>query len=136
MATGISDGLGLGANARCALITRGLVEITRLGIALGGKKETFSGLAGMGDLILTCTDDQSRNRRFGLALGKGMAVDDAFNQVGQVVEGRQNATLVNALAKKHGISVPIIDQVCAVVEGRISAQEAASNLLKRDLKEE
>lgn len=136
VAAGMCDGLGLGANARCALITRGLAGMMRLGIKLGGKPETFSGLAGMGDLILTCTDNLSRNRRFGLALGQGVSVEKAYQQVGQVVEGKQNALLIKELAGKHNVDLPIIDQVCLVVESKLGVKQAASALLQRDLRAE
>lgn len=107
IATGISDGMGFGANARCALITRGLAEMTRLGLALGGHTDTFTGLSGVGDLVLTCTDDQSRNRRFGLAVGKGKNPTDAEKAIGQVVEGKRNAEVVVRLAHKHHVDIPI-----------------------------
>lgn len=136
VAAGISDGLGLGANARCALITRGLAEITRLGVAMGGRAETFSGLAGLGDLVLTCTDDLSRNRRFGLALGRGNSVTDALALVGQVVEGNKNAQLVHAMATHVGVSMPIVEQVCAVVTGSVTAEQAVCALLERKLGQE
>lgn len=136
IAAGISDGLGFGANARSALITRALAEITRLGVALGGQQETFYGLAGLGDLVLTCTDDQSRNRRYGLALGKGLSSDEALKQIGQVVEGLQNAFLVKALATKNNIAMPVVEQVCAVIEQKIAPRDAVHNLLARELRSE
>lgn len=136
VATGISDGLGYGANARSALITRGLAEMTRLGLALGGKKETFMGLAGVGDLVLTCTDDQSRNRRFGCAIGKGQNIDDAEKSIGQVVEGKLNAFLVLALAHQYRVEMPIIEQVCAVLSGEISPFESVERLFAREQRPE
>ncbi|NNM59226.1 MAG: NAD(P)-dependent glycerol-3-phosphate dehydrogenase [Legionellales bacterium] len=131
IATGISDGLGFGANARSALITRGLTELLRLGLALGAKTETLMGLAGLGDLVLTCTDDKSRNRRFGLALGRGETPEAAIAQIGQVVEGRAAADYVYHLAKRHGIEMPITEQVYRVLLGTYSAEEAVTILLSR-----
>ncbi|MBS0358045.1 MAG: NAD(P)-dependent glycerol-3-phosphate dehydrogenase, partial [Proteobacteria bacterium] len=136
IAVGISDGLQLGANARCALITRGLAEMTRLGLALGAQSETFMGLAGLGDLVLTTTDDQSRNRRMGLALGKNYSVEEATKQIGQVVEGIHNAISVYELAKKQNIEMPIVEQVYRVVRGEISSKDAAEVLLSRDPRSE
>ncbi len=136
VATGISDGLGYGANARSALITRGLSELIRLGTAMGGQLETFIGLAGVGDLILTCTDNQSRNRRFGYALGKGETIENAERGVGQVVEGKTNAFIVQALAKKHLVEMPITDQVCDVLHSKITAFEAVEKLFAREQKKE
>ena len=136
IATGISDGMGFGANARCALITRGLYEMQRLGIALGASGETFMGLAGVGDLVLTCTDDQSRNRRFGLALGRGEKKSQAVSGINQVIEGKRNAELVIELAKKYHVDMPICEMVWYVVEEKMTPQEAMQSLLSRDLKEE
>lgn len=134
VAAGISDGLGYGANARCALITRALAEMSRLGIAMGGKMETFVGLSGLGDLVLTCTGSQSRNWRFGYALGQGHPIDQAEREVGQVVEGRQNAPIVARRAQTLGIEMPIIEQVCQVVQGQVSASDAVQALLMRSVK--
>lgn len=136
IAAGISDGLGYGANARCALITRALAEMSRLGMALGGKMETFMGLAGLGDLVLTCTGSQSRNWRFGYALGQGQPIDTAERDVGQVVEGKQNAIIVAKRAQELGIEMPILEQVSNVVQGQITAAEAVQALLMRSLKSE
>lgn len=136
IATGISDGMGFGTNARCALITRGLAEITRLGLALGGHQETFTGLAGLGDLVLTCTDDQSRNRRFGIALGKGKKPNDAEREIGQVVEGKRNAELVVQLAKKHHVEMPISEAVWDVIKGELTPMDAMKQLLSREPKPE
>lgn len=122
IATGMSDGLEFGTNTRSALITLGLAEITRLGIALGGKAETFVGLSGMGDLILTCSDNQSRNRRLGLALGKGQDIQSAEKEIGQVVEGKRNAELVAILAAKHKIAMPICATVWRILQGQVSAR--------------
>jgi glycerol-3-phosphate dehydrogenase (NAD(P)+) len=129
IATGISDGMELGSNARSALITHGLSEIIRLGIALGGKLETFIGLAGLGDLILTCSDNQSRNRRLGLAVGKGCDIQEAEREIGQVVEGKRNAELVANLALRHGIDMPICQGVWQILQGQLSAKEAIDLLL-------
>ena len=134
IACGLSDGLHYGANAKAALITRGLEEMTRLGLKLGAHKETFQGLAGMGDLILTCTDNQSRNRRFGVYLGTGMSLSDAERKVGQVVEGKSNAAQIHALAKKMHIELPICSEVFAVLQQQKSGHEAAKTLLMRPLK--
>lgn len=129
IATGMTDGMEYGANTRCALITQGLEEITRLGVALGAKPETFAGLSGMGDLILTCTDNQSRNRRLGLALGKGQKVDEAEKQIGQVVEGKRNAELVATLAERHQVKMPVCRMVWQVLQGAMSAKEGMMQLL-------
>ena len=136
IAAGIADGLGYGANTRSALITRGLAEMMRLGVALGGKPETFMGLAGLGDLVLTCTDNQSRNRRFGLALGQGQNAEQALVEIDQVVEGIQTANEIRALAEKHQVEMPITDHVFRVLHDGMSAREAVASLLNRDLKPE
>jgi glycerol-3-phosphate dehydrogenase (NAD(P)+) len=136
IAAGIADGLGFGANARAALVTRALAEMMRLGEACGGRRETFMGLAGVGDLVLTCTDDQSRNRRFGLALGGGRSMDQALAEIGQVVEGVRSAREVHRLAVRHGVDTPIVEQVYAVLyEGR-RPQDAVRQLLQREQKPE
>jgi glycerol-3-phosphate dehydrogenase (NAD(P)+) len=136
IATGISDGMGYGANTRIALITRGLAEMTRLGLALGAREQTFMGLAALGDLVLTCTDDQSRNRRFGLLLAKGLPSAEAQREIGQVVEGVKAAQAVRAVAARHGVEMPITDQVYAVLyEGR-DVREAVRTLMGRGLKRE
>ncbi|QOL26518.1 NAD(P)H-dependent glycerol-3-phosphate dehydrogenase [Thalassotalea sp. LPB0316] len=136
IAAGIADGIGFGANARTALITRGLVEMTRLGEKLGAQPTTFMGMAGLGDLVLTCTDNQSRNRRFGLALGQGQDVDSAQKEIGQVVEGYRNTKEVNMLAQRLGVEMPIVEQVYQVLYENKSAQEAAQELLARTPKVE
>ncbi len=136
IAAGISDGLGFGANARAALITRGLSEVMRLGVALGGRRETFMGLTGLGDLVLTCTDDQSRNRRFGLALGKGAGVAEAQASIDQVVEGIHAAREGVRLARRLGIEMPITEQVENVIEGRCTPRQAVGRLLHREIKPE
>ena len=131
IAVGIADGLGLGANTRAGVITRGLAEIMRLGEAMGGRRETFMGLAGLGDLELTCTDDQSRNRRFGLALAKGKSVQQALADIRQVVEGARAAPEVQRLARKHGVDMPISEQVVRVLAGEITPVDAVRNLATR-----
>lgn len=136
IACGISDGLGYGANAKAALITRGLAEMSRLGLALGAKQDTFLGLAGVGDLVLTCTDDQSRNRRFGLLLGQYKSINDAEQQIGQVVEGKHNAAQVCALAQQQQIEMPICEQINALLLNQINAREAVNNLMSRPAREE
>lgn len=136
IAAGISDGLGFGANARAALITRGLAEMFRLGVAMGGQQETFMGLAGLGDLVLTCTDDQSRNRRFGLALAAGKSVEQAKRDIDQVVEGIQTAKVVMQLAVRHGVEMPITEQVHAVLYADIDARDAVQALFAREQKAE
>lgn len=133
---GMCDGLGFGANARTALITRGLAEITRLGLALGGKLETFYGMAGLGDLILTCTDNQSRNRRFGLALGQGKSPAQAQAEIGQVVEAASNAEEVVLLARKLGIEMPISEQIYRILHEGIDPRVAAKELLMREMRDE
>ncbi|MGB0216494.1 MAG: NAD(P)H-dependent glycerol-3-phosphate dehydrogenase [Alteromonas oceani] len=133
---GLADGLGFGANARTALITRGLAELTRLGVKAGAQPETFMGMAGLGDLVLTCTDNQSRNRRFGLALGKGTSVDNAMEEIGQVVEGYRNTEEVVILARKLDVEMPICEQIYAVLYEGKSPKDAALALLGRELKSE
>jgi len=136
IAAGIADGLGFGANARAALVTRGLAEVTRLGVALGGEPETFTGLAGLGDLVLTCTDDQSRNRRFGLALAAGHGVADAQAAVGQVVEGVRNTREAVRLARRAGVEMPIAEQVEQVLFHGLAPEAAVRALLARRLRRE
>jgi len=133
---GIADGIGFGANARTALITRGLAEMIRLGTALNAEPATFMGMAGLGDLVLTCTDNQSRNRRFGLALGQGAGVEQAMTDIGQVVEGYRNTKEVYMLAERMGVEMPIVEQVYQVLYQGKAAQLAAADLLSRDQKQE
>lgn len=133
---GISDGLGFGANTRIALITRGLVEMTRLGVALGAQRETFMGLAGLGDLVLTCTDNQSRNRRFGLALAAGESVSAAQKTIGQVVEGVLAARAVREVAQRANVEMPICEQLYRVVHEGVPPKEAVKELMSRALKPE
>jgi glycerol-3-phosphate dehydrogenase (NAD(P)+) len=129
---GLSDGLGFGSNARTALITRGLTELTRLGVEMGAKQSTFMGMSGLGDLVLTCTDNQSRNRRFGLALGNGLGIEKAMKEIGQVVEGYRNTKEVYILSKRMGVEMPICEQVYEVLYNHKPAKEAALTLLGRD----
>lgn len=136
IAAGIADGIGFGANTRAALVTRGIAEIIRLNTALGGQQETLMGLAGLGDLILTCTDDQSRNRRFGLALGQGKSREQAMQAIGQEVEGISAAKETYMLAKKHGIDMPITEQTYRVLYEGLAPLSAVQNLLQRDQKSE
>lgn len=136
IAAGISDGLGYGANARSALMTRSLVEIMRLGIAMGGRQETFMGLAGLGDLILTCTDDQSRNRRFGLALARGSDLESAKRDIGQAIEGVVTSAVVCELARQHQVEMPITQQVDNILQSRCTPAEAVQALLAREAKTE
>ena len=131
IAAGIADGLGFGSNTRAALIARGLSELSRLGEAAGGRAATFMGLAGLGDLVLTSTDDQSRNRRLGLALARGATVRDAAASFGQVVEGIETSAQVMSLAQRFGVEMPICEQVRAVVTGVSTAGEAVQTLLAR-----
>jgi len=136
IAAGMSDGLGFGANTRVALINRGLVEMTRLGIALGAKQETFMGLACMGDLVLTCTDNLSRNRRMGLALASGMSIEGAKKEIQQVVEGVLAAEAVKEVADKLNIEMPICQQIYQILYAGTSPREAVETLMGRELKSE
>jgi glycerol-3-phosphate dehydrogenase (NAD(P)+) len=136
IATGIADGLGLGLNARAALITRGLAEMSRLGVTLGGRAETFTGLTGLGDLILTATGDLSRNRTVGLQLATGRTLDDILGGLGHVAEGVRCAQAVLAIARAHAIEMPITQAVCAVLFDGVAPRDAVSALLRRDSKAE
>jgi glycerol-3-phosphate dehydrogenase (NAD(P)+) len=131
IAVGVADGLGLGSNTRALLITRGMREIMRLGEAMGGQRETLMGLSGMGDLVLTCTDDQSRNRRLGKALGAGCDVSAAMAEIGQVVEGVRNAVEVQALAEKYAVDMPISRQVYRVLHEGVAVRQAFDELSAR-----
>ena len=133
---GLSDGLGFGANSRIALITRGLVEMTRLGVALGAQRETFMGLAGLGDLVLTCTDDQSRNRRFGLLLAQGKGSEAALHEIGQVVEGYVAARAVRAVAEREGVTMPICAGIHGVLYDGLAAKEVVRGLMMRPIRPE
>jgi glycerol-3-phosphate dehydrogenase (NAD(P)+) len=131
IAVGASDGLHYGANARSALITRGLAEIMRLGLAMGADRHTFMGLSGMGDLVLTCTDDQSRNRRLGLAIAQGKSIETAVKEIGQVVEGIHTVEQVIYLANKYQVEMPICQQVFRVLNGKVQLRDAVTELLSR-----
>ena len=136
IAAGICDGLALGHNARAALVTRGLAEIARLGTRMGGRPETFAGLTGLGDLVLTCTGDLSRNRQVGLGLARGDGLDDVLAGLGHVAEGVPSARATLALAQRHGVDMPICSAVHAVLFDRFPAREAVERLLARDPKSE
>jgi glycerol-3-phosphate dehydrogenase (NAD(P)+) len=133
---GISDGLGFGANTRVALITRGLAEMMRLGVALGAEKDTFMGLAGLGDLVLTCTDDQSRNRRLGLMLASGRPLAEAQTAIGQVVEGVPAARAVRDVARRAGVEMPITEQLYAVLYEAAPPRDAVAALMRLSVKSE
>lgn len=133
---GISDGMGFGANARTALITRGLAEISRLGESLGANPHTFMGMAGLGDLVLTCTDNQSRNRRFGLMLGQGKTAEVAIAEIGQVVEGFYNTKEAYLLAQKQGVEMPIVEQIYQMLFCGKHANDVVKALLGRERKGE
>ena len=136
IAAGICDGMQMGLNARAALLTRGLAEMTRLGLLMGGKAETLGGLSGVGDLILTCTGDLSRNRRLGLALGRGQSIADAVREIGQVVESIQTADEVMRQAEAHGVELPIASNVRDVLHGDITPAEGLKRLMAREQKAE
>src|SRR5262245_7819630 len=131
IATGCSDGLGYGSNSRVFLITRGLAELMRLGVALGAKRETLMGLAGLGDLVLTCTDDQSRNRRFGRALAAGKPVEQAISEIGKVVEGYHAAKAVHEVALQHGVDMPICRNVYEVLHEGVPIEQVVKGMLAR-----
>jgi glycerol-3-phosphate dehydrogenase (NAD(P)+) len=133
---GLSDGLGFGANSRIALITRGLLEMMRLGVSLGAQRETFMGLAGLGDLVLTCTDDQSRNRRFGLLLAGGRGAAAALAEIGQVVEGYVAARALRQVALREGVSMPICEGIHGVLYDALPADEVVRGLMMRPIKAE
>lgn len=136
IATGIVDGMGLGLNARAGLITRGMAEMSRLGQALGARAETFAGLAGLGDLILTATGDLSRNRQVGLELAKGKSLDQILKDLGHVAEGVRCATAVLALAKKSNVQMPIVEAVCQVLFSGMAPKDAVMKLMARDARSE
>lgn len=133
---GLSDGLGLGANTRVALITRGLAEMMRLGVALGARRETFMGLAGLGDLVLTCTDDQSRNRQLGLQIAAGRTVHEALTAIRQVVEGYPAARALHEVAARHGVEMPLSESVYGVLYRGVPPREAVRELMTRPIKSE
>lgn len=134
--TGIADGMGFGANTRVALITRGLAEMMRLGVKLGARRETFMGLAALGDLVLTCTDDQSRNRRLGLAVGRGSSLEDAQRNIGQVVEGVAAASAVRSVAQRIGVEMPICLEVYRVMHESRPVRTALQALMGREVRSE
>jgi glycerol-3-phosphate dehydrogenase (NAD(P)+) len=136
IATGIADGLGLGLNARAALVTRGLAEMTRLGVALGAKPETFMGLSGLGDLVLTATGDLSRNRRVGLLLAAGRPLQDILRELGHVAEGVYSATTVLDRAGACGVEMPIVEAVVDVLAGRLTPAQGVQRLMRRDARHE
>ncbi len=136
LSAGIADGLGYGDNTKAALITRGIAEITRLGVKMGGKKESFSGLTGIGDLIVTCASVHSRNRKAGYLMGQGKTMQEAMDEVKMVVEGVYSAKAAMALAKKYEVSMPIIEQVNAVLFENKNASEAVKELMLREGKSE
>ena len=136
IAAGVCDGLGLGHNSRGALITRGLAEISRLGVALGARSGTFMGLSGLGDLVLSCTGDLSRNRRVGLALARGEELEEIVRKLGSTAEGVKTTFAVYSLARAHGIETPIIDAVYSILKGSRTPLQAIHELMLRDLKEE
>jgi len=133
---GISDGLGYGSNSRVALITRGLAEITRIGVALGAHAQTFAGLSGMGDLVLTCSGDASRNRRVGLALGRGRSIADILGEMNQVAEGIKTAVVAKQLADKLGVEAPITDAMYAIIHAGVPVREVVQALLTRPTRSE
>lgn len=136
LCAGISDGLGYGDNAKAAIITRGIAEITRLGIAMGAKKDTFSGLSGIGDLIVTCTSMHSRNRRAGILIGKGKTPEEAREEVGMVVEGIKAAKAAHALSKKYNVEMPIANEAYKVLFENLPASACVKNLMERSMKNE
>ena len=136
IAAGMADGLGTGDNTRAAVITRGLAELTRLGVAMGGQPATFAGLAGMGDLLATCISTQSRNRHVGEQLGKGRSIDEIIAEMNMVAEGVKTARVVMELAEEYGVDMPIAAQVASVVGGTAPAENAYRGLLKRTVSSE
>ncbi len=136
LGAGISDGMGYGDNAKAAMMTRGIAEIARLGVKLGADIHTFSGLTGVGDLIVTCTSMHSRNRRCGIMIGKGMPPEEATKEVGMVVEGMFTTEAAYELAKREGVEMPITEGIYAVIKGKIQASEAVNSLMTREKKSE
>ncbi|MFV0517983.1 MAG: NAD(P)H-dependent glycerol-3-phosphate dehydrogenase [Aminipila sp.] len=136
LGAGISDGMGYGDNAKAAMMTRGITEITRLGVKLGADVHTFSGLTGIGDLIVTCTSMHSRNRRCGIMIGEGMSPKDAIEKVGMVVEGMFTTEAAYELAKREGVEMPITEGIYAVINDKIDARDAVNRLMSRDKKSE
>ena len=136
LAAGIADGMGYGDNAKAALITRGMVEIERLGVRMGGKPETFFGLTGIGDLIVTCASMHSRNRRAGILIGQGYTMEEAMKEVNMVVEGVYSAKSAMLLSRKYGVELPIIEQVNKMLFEGKNPKKAVSDLMLRDNKQE
>lgn len=136
LCAGISDGLGYGDNAKAAIITRGIAEISRLGVAIGAKKETFSGLSGIGDLVVTCTSMHSRNRRAGILIGQGRSADDAAKSIGMVVEGIKAAKAAHILGARYGVEMPITDEAYKVIYEGENVKECLTRLMSRDMKPE
>ena len=136
LGAGISDGMGFGDNAKAALMTRGVAEITRLGVALGAKRETFAGLAGVGDLIVTCTSMHCRNRRCGIMIGEGMSPKEATEKVGMVVEGMYTTEAAYELAKRKNVEMPITEAIYRTINGQISPKEAINDLMTREKRHE
>ena len=136
LGAGISDGMGFGDNAKAALMTRGMTEMCRLGLGMGAKQETFSGLTGMGDLIVTCTSMHSRNRRCGILIGEGVSPSDAINRIGMVVEGISTAEAANELAQRIGVEMPITKSICQIINGKLTGAEAVAALMNRQMKNE
>ena len=134
LAVGACDGCGFGDNTKAALMTRGLAEITRLGVKMGAKAETFSGLTGIGDLIVTCTSEHSRNRRAGFLLGEGKKLDDVLNEIGMVIEGLNNAKSINNLANKFNVDMPITKEIYNVVFNNKNIKDSVASLMMRDKK--
>ena len=136
LAAGVIDGLGLGDNTKAALITRGISEMSRLGMAMGGRQDTFAGLSGIGDLIVTCTSKHSRNRNAGYLIGQGYSTEEAMKEVNQVVEGVHSAKAALKLAKKYEVDMPIVEQVNLVLFEGKSAKEGLNDLFKREKRKE
>lgn len=136
LGAGISDGLGFGDNAKAAMMTRGITEMTRLGLKMGAEMKTFSGLTGIGDLIVTCTSMHSRNRRCGILIGKGVSPDEAIEQIGMVVEGISTAEAAYALAQQYNIEMPITQSIYRVIHGETDAKTAVAGLMSREMKNE
>ena len=136
LGAGISDGMGFGDNAKAALMTRGMTEMSRLGVALGASEETFAGLTGMGDLIVTCTSMHSRNRRCGIMIGEGVEPAEATKRIGMVVEGMFTAEAAYELANKVGVEMPITEAIYGVIQGTVNAREAVTALMTRQRKHE
>ena len=136
IAAGVTEGLGLGHNALAALITRGLAEMSRLALAEGGRRDTLAGLSGLGDLVLTCTGDLSRNRHVGIELGRGRALDEILSELRMVAEGVRTTGAALALGERHGIELPITAQMAAVLDGRRTPREAVEALMVRPQRQE